>query len=103
MADREPKRLQLGKQVTLDVLTTKAMTDEGQEMLCVSVICNTPWGPLRNIFTVESRTLRSMLVWLRSKYGMMAYDFVATHSQLHETVPRGEAAKDGLPASRRQP
>jgi hypothetical protein len=86
--DKNSLQWSLGSRVTLDVLPTKDKMPNGDELLCLSLIVMTPWGPIRNVSTIESRTLRSMLVWLRTNYGMLAYDFVAARTSLADTVPR---------------
>jgi hypothetical protein len=95
-------RWSLGSRVTLDVLPTKEKLPNGDELLCLSLIINTPWGPLRNVSTVGSKTLRAMLVWVRNNYGMLAYDFVAARPSLADLVPRDlPGKKQGEPQSRR--
>ena len=70
-------RVSIGNRVALDVQTGK----EGETLLLLLTV-QTPWGPISNATSVSAQTLRAMLVWLRSNYGTLAYDYVAARSGL---------------------
>lgn len=81
-------KLTLGNRVSMDVRTGKEPMPDGREMLALSLTINTPFGPIENSTYVTSETLRTLLVWLRTNYGMIAYDFVSARTPLHATLPR---------------
>ena len=80
--------LSFGNRVSMDVRTGKETMADGKELLALSLTINTPFGPIENTLYVASETLRAMLVWARTNYGMLAYDFVSARKPLNETLPR---------------
>jgi hypothetical protein len=85
-------KLSIGSKITVEAKTGTEITPDG-ERLILQLDFYTPWGPpIRNVTEAPPETMRKILVWLRSNYGMMAYDFVAARSSITKLLGknRGE-------------
>jgi hypothetical protein len=76
-------RLSIGHRVSLDVKTAR----EGSS-LYLHLDVNTPWGVIPITGAIHEKTLRSMLIWFRSNYATMAYDFVVSRTPLNPGFPK---------------
>lgn len=75
-------RISIGHRIELELKTAR----EGSS-LYLHLTVRTPWGEVPIVGAIHEKTLRSMIVWFRSNYATMAYDFVVSRTPLNPGFP----------------